>query len=63
MINLKKLHKILNEHFSEPFLAEGMVTTRFYQKNKKKYLDVSIGRRDITIDENGKVVASGIYLF
>ena len=62
MINLRKIQKILNQNFSEPFLPEGMVTTRVYQRKNKKFLDISIGRRDVTIDENGKVVGAGILL-
>jgi len=62
MISLKKLQKIIDQNFSEPFLKNGLVTTRLHQKNKKKYLDISIGRRDITIDENGVVNNTGTLL-
>jgi len=62
MISLKKLQKIIDNNFSEPFLKDGLVVTRLYQRNKKKYLDISIGRRDITIDEDGVVNNAGTQL-
>jgi hypothetical protein len=62
MISLKQLQKIIDPNFSEPFLKEGIVTTKLYQKDKKERLRITIGRRDISIDENGDIVSAGILL-
>lgn len=60
MITLKKIKQIIDQNFKEPFLDDGFVITSF-SKNKKE-LNITIGRRDITINEKGEVTSSGTSL-
>jgi len=53
-MTLEKLKEIFDHNFNPPFLAEGMVKTRWIEvEGKERQLEIKIGRRDIWIDENG----------
>lgn len=61
MITLEKLAKILKKNFGPPFLSEGMVIIRLQKgrKGNRSRLYLTIGRRDIVIEEDGSVSESG----
>lgn len=59
-ISLEQLQRILNEGFGEPFLKKGSVVASFEDnEDGTKELNIQIGRRDITINEDGEVTSSG----
>ena len=58
-MNLKILKSILDSHFRPPFIAEGLVKTRWITWHNKPALEIQIDNRDVLIDHNGDVVASG----
>jgi hypothetical protein len=61
-MTLDDLEVILSYQFGPPFLAEGHVNAEFKQTQDGRILQVNIDRRDVWIDENGKVVAAGTRL-
>lgn len=61
-MNLKVLKSILDRHFSSPFLAEGLVKTRWVTWHDEPALEIQIDRRDVIIDESGEIVAAGTSL-
>ncbi len=62
MITLDKLKEIIDQHFAPPFLDEGHVKTKFIEHTKEKTLQINIGRRDIWINEDGKVTGAGTFV-
>jgi hypothetical protein len=56
MISNAQLNEILNQNFGEPFLPNDFVASELTEDNT---IQISIGRRDIAIDENGEVIGSG----
>ena len=62
MITLEKLKEILDEQFGEPFLPKDIVIAEIIKFDEKKELSITIGRRDIQIDEYGNVNSSGTFL-
>jgi len=58
-ITLEQIKEIFDFHFVEPFLAKGIVETKFITHTKQKTLQIKIGRRDIWLEESGRVVGSG----
>jgi len=61
MLTLERLKEIIDQNFGEPFLKEGMVTADFTY-GEGKTLAITIGRRDVEINEDGEVVGSGTML-
>ena len=63
MLTMERLVEILKEHFGPPFLPEGHVRTRLggegTPEGSRHHLTITIGRRDVQIDEDGKVLGSG----
>ena len=59
-LKLKKLARVLQENFDEPFLVSGGVTVEYDEDRNE--LSICIGRRDLTIDSDGNVVAAGTFL-
>ena len=62
-MTLKQLKKILDDNFRPPFLPEGMVKTA-YRKTRtgKVLLALTIGRRDVGFDRDGKLHDAGTSL-
>jgi hypothetical protein len=59
-MNLEQLKEALDNNFGAPFLKEGQVQTRWIENlDYPRVLEIKIGRRDIWLDGNGRVVASG----
>jgi len=58
-MTVSKLKEILDGQFCPPYLAEGMVSTRWVDTSKGRVLEVKIDRRDVWLDEDGDVVGSG----
>jgi len=54
-LTLEKLAVVLNKHFDQPFIEEGLVKATL----NGELLTIKIGRRDIEIDRNGDVVGAG----
>jgi hypothetical protein len=61
MITLEKIQMIFEANFSEPFLEKGLVECEFIEHAKVKTLQIQIGRRDISLNENGEVTDCGTY--
>jgi hypothetical protein len=61
-MNLTTLKSILDSQFSPPFLAEGLVETRWITWYDEPALSIKIGRRDVVIDESGEIIAEGTSL-
>ena len=61
-MTLETLKAVLDNHFGPPFLPEGHVRTKFIDTKAGRVLQINIGRRDIWIDEDGAVSASGTSL-
>lgn len=61
-IELERLAEILNNHFGEPFLAKDGVRAEYREHEGQKELMISIGRRDIQINETGEVVSTGTFV-
>jgi hypothetical protein len=61
MITIDRLKEIVDEHFRSPFISKHFVRTHFPEckPGQKRVLAIKIGRRDIWIDEDGNVEASG----
>ena len=60
-MKLETLKNILNHHFQPPFVPKGTVVAEWYD-DEKRILSISIGPRDIQIDENGNVIGAGTFL-
>lgn len=61
-ISLQRLYEILTENFSEPFLVEDGVRAEILSgEDRDSVLSITIGRRDIQIDQSGEVVSSGTF--
>ncbi|MFA5324195.1 MAG: hypothetical protein WC373_16090 [Smithella sp.] len=62
-MTLKALKKILDNNFKSPFLPEDMVKTT-YRKTRtgKILLALTIGRRNICFDVDGKLYDAGTLL-
>jgi len=62
-MTLKALKKILDNNFRPPFLPEDMVKTA-YRKTRtgKVLLALTIGRRDVSFDRDGKLHDAGTSL-
>ena len=62
-MTLKALKKILDNNFRSPFLPEGMVKTA-YRKTRtgKVLLALTIGRRDVGFERDGKLHDAGTFL-
>lgn len=60
-ITLDALQHIFKEHFGHPFLKDGTVKVRIIPGHvgQSDVLSLTIGRRNVWIDENGNVDASG----
>ena len=58
-MKVSKLKEILDSKFCSPFLAEGMVSTRWVDTSKGQVLEIKIDRRDVWLDEDGDVVGAG----
>jgi hypothetical protein len=50
-LTLSRLNEILNNHFSEPFLPNGLVKSELSDDN----IIITIGRRAVVIDTSGEV--------
>ena len=61
-MNLVKLKKIMDRDFGPPFLPEGMVSTKWEGSGDERSLSITIDRRDVSIDKDGNVIASGTFL-
>ncbi len=60
MITIERLAKIFEQNFVPPFLPEGLVKVRLLMgDDKKPYLEITIGPRDVEINEDGRVIGSG----
>jgi hypothetical protein len=63
MLSLTRLKSILDTRFGPPFLRSGHVKTHWAspsgQHPRTRTLSITIGRRNIWIDSNGSVIASG----
>lgn len=63
MITLNLLKEILEKNFCEPFLEKGSVEVFLEEDDEEgEVLNLSIGRRSIAINKDGKIVDSGTYL-
>ena len=61
-IELDRLAEILNNQFGEPFLAKDGVRAEYREFEGQKELMISIGRRDIQINDAGEVVSCGTFV-
>ena len=61
-MNLVKLKKIMDRDFGSPFLPEGMVSTKWEGSGDERSLSITINRRDVSVDKDGNVIASGTFL-
>ena len=61
-LSLEKLCRVINENFSEPYLAKDGVLAEIIDDDGTKVLSINIGRRDVQIDEQGEVVGCGTFL-
>ena len=62
MLTLERLKEIIDQNFGTPFLEKDLVTANLDNEDGEKTLSITIGRRDIQINEAGKVVGSGTML-
>jgi len=62
MLTLERLKEIIDQNFGTPFLEEGLVTASLDNEDGEKTLSITIGRRDVQINEAGEVVGSGTML-
>ena len=61
-LTLDTLKEIFDHHFNPPFIPAGVVEARFVHPagdEGSRVLEIKIGPRDIWIEENGEVSASG----
>jgi hypothetical protein len=61
-LNLADLKNVLDKYFCAPFLEEGMVKTEIKSYKGEAVLAIQIGRRDVTITKEGKVLHAGTML-
>ena len=62
MLTLKRIQWILDSNFGEPYLPKGMVRTALNGEGDNQRLSIYIGRRDVQIDSDGKILGSGTSL-
>ena len=58
-MTLKQLKKIFNTEFTPPFVPEDFVSCEWEGRGKKRVLSITIGPRDVQINEKGIVVGAG----
>lgn len=62
-LTLEQLCIILNREFGPPFLIENGVSAEVRTDDEgTKTLSITIGRRDIEIDETGEIVGAGTFI-
>ncbi len=61
-MKLEKLKAIIDHNFGPPFLPEGMVSTKWEGSGDERSLSITIDRRDVSIDKDGNVIASGTWV-
>lgn len=59
-MNLETLKSILEHHFAPPFVKEGTVKVE-WDNESKTVLSITIGPRDIQIDEDGNIIGAGTW--
>jgi len=59
-MTLDQLKSVLDKQFGAPFLAQGHVRTAWIKhRDGSRALSIHIGRRDVTITEDGTVETTG----
>ena len=61
-MTLGQLKLLLDKEFGYPFLPLGLVKAVWRELDGEMELDLSIGRRDVTINEEGEVMSAGTSL-
>ena len=59
MLSIEKLAKALQQNFKPPFTQAGRVKVELRHEGRRKCISIKIGRRDVCIDADGTVHASG----
>lgn len=59
-MDLKKLAREINRTYGEPFLPGGLVKAKVFEReNGEEYLNLQIGDRDASFDQNLKGIGAG----
>lgn len=61
-MNLADLKEVLDSNFGHPFLERDMVQTKIGSYKGEATLEIQIGRRDVTILQDGTVLHAGTSL-
>lgn len=59
-ITIDQLKEIFDDEFCSAYITD--VSAEIEEDEGERFLNISIGRRDVTIDEDGNVVGSGSFI-